>query len=160
MRFVFESRIPFVFEGKVLCLPTCRAIGEPRRADVLSKSAVCKYTIIGARRSFGRPQLREMLFLERARPMIKKYFARFFCFHAVAFIALFFSGYAKAGPVLDNVTKVLGDQAKEVRVEITKWKASTKYDPRCLDPDFVPDKSWKLAKKGYSYQPGGEGAWF
>jgi alpha-mannosidase len=85
---------------------------------------------------------------------------RFVYLVAISFLFILVGRTACAETQLDRVVKTLGAQATVFKVELPKWKVKLREDPRCLDPNFVPDKSWKSASIGYGFPQGGEGAWF
>ncbi len=61
---------------------------------------------------------------------------------------------------IESIIKSLNITKEIQKMPLLNWKYNSSTDKRCLDPNFEPDKSWKIALPGTILPPTERNAWF
>jgi alpha-mannosidase len=105
----------------------------------------------------SRERLQEIL---RSRCKMKRIHALFFTAVLIAVSPCLFSASARAQKsAADKSIGRLDSRHDAFNVNMDRWKITTKTDADYLDPNFVPDKSWKKTIPGSLLQKSESGSW-
>lgn len=60
---------------------------------------------------------------------------------------------------VDAILKRIESTSSARELELIRWKVHQDMDSRCLDPHFIPDKTWKSAMFGMTFPLSEKGVW-